>query len=114
MHSLVTMGFFSKGEPVVDPPNKTKRKVCWDSRDKFFDCLAKNKIENSLDPKLNEQVESSCGGERVEFQDNCVASWFKYFQEKRYNDISWRQKVPSLCPSSWTESRALMRVIVYS
>ncbi|QBM86963.1 cytochrome c oxidase assembly factor 6 [Metschnikowia aff. pulcherrima] len=87
MHSLVTMGFFSKGEPVVDPPNKTKRKVCWDSRDKFFDCLAKHKIENSLDPKLNEQVESSCGGERVEFQDNCVASWFKYFQEKRYNDI---------------------------
>lgn len=85
------MGLFSKQEKVVDPPNKTKRKICWDSRDAFFACLEKNNIDNSLDPKQASSVESNCGGPRAEFEENCVASWYTYFQEKRYNDIR-RQK----------------------
>lgn len=85
------MGFFSSEDKVVDPPNKTKRKICWDARDKFFDCLVKNNIDNSLDPNKKDEVETNCGAERVVFQDSCVASWYKYFQEKRYNDIR-RQK----------------------
>lgn len=85
------MGLFSKEEKVVDPPNKAKRKVCWDSRDRFFGCLAANNIDNSLDPKEKANVESNCGEERAQFEKDCVASWYKYFQEKRYNDIR-RQK----------------------
>lgn len=81
------MVFFSKQEKVVDPPNKTKRKICWDSRDRFFECLTQNGIQNSLDPKQSGKVESNCGESRAEFEDNCVASWYKYFQEKRFNDI---------------------------
>lgn len=84
------MGFFSS-EKVVDPPNKTKRKICWDARDKFFDCLVQNKIDNSLDPKEKLNVESNCGSQRAQFENDCVALWYKYFQEKRYNDIR-RQK----------------------
>lgn len=90
------MGLFSKEEAVVDPPNKTKRKICWDSRDKFFECLEKNKILNSLDPKKTEEVESNCGSERAQFQSNCVASWYKYFQEKRYNDIKRQMYIKQL------------------
>lgn len=85
------MGLFSKEEKLVDPPNKTKRKICWDSRDRFFECLTNIQVDNSLDPKQAEKVESQCGQQRAEFQNNCVASWYKYFQEKRYNDIK-RQK----------------------
>lgn len=81
------MGLFAKEEKLVEPPNKTKRKICWDSRDKFFECLAKNNIDNSLDPAEKANVESNCGAPRAAFQENCVASWYKYFQEKRYNDI---------------------------
>lgn len=81
------MGFFSKEDKVVDPPNKTKRKICWDARDKFFDCLAKNNIDNSLDTKEKSNVETNCGSERKQFENDCVASWYKYFQEKRYNDL---------------------------
>lgn len=90
------MGFFSKEEKVVDPPNKAKRRVCWDSRDKFFECLTKNNIQNSLDPKEADNVESNCGSERAVFQDNCVTSWYKYFQEKRYNDIKRQMYIDKL------------------
>lgn len=85
------MGLFSKEEKVVEPPNKAKRKECWDSRDHFFLCLEGYNIDNSLDPNQKENVERNCGAERGEFEKNCVASWYKYFQEKRYNDIR-RQK----------------------
>lgn len=85
------MGFFSKDEKIVDPPNKIKRKICWDARDKFFECLAKNNIDNSLDPNQSANVESNCGKLRAQFKNDCVDSWYKYFQEKRYNDIR-RQK----------------------
>ncbi|RKP31586.1 hypothetical protein METBISCDRAFT_13860 [Metschnikowia bicuspidata] len=84
------MGLFSK-EKVVDPPNKSQRKVCWDARDRFFACLDANKIDNSLNPKEKANVEANCGRERATFEKDCVESWYKYFQEKRYNDIR-RQK----------------------
>ncbi|WPK26916.1 hypothetical protein PUMCH_004284 [Australozyma saopauloensis] len=84
------MGLFSK-EKVVDPPNKSQRKVCWEARDVFFQCLDANKIDNSLDPNEKANVESNCGKERATFEKDCVASWYQYFQEKRYND-NRRQK----------------------
>lgn len=84
------MGFFSKDTPTL-PPNKTKRRECWDARDAFFACLTSNGIDNSLDPQVASTVESQCGRLRLTFENSCVESWFKYFQEKRFADIK-RQK----------------------
>lgn len=84
------MGFFSK-EQKVEPPNKSQRKVCWEARDAFFECLDANNIMNSLDLNEKANVESKCGKQRATFQKDCVASWYEYFQQKRYNDIR-RQK----------------------
>lgn len=82
------MGFFSKEDEVPKlPPNKTKRKECWDARDRFFECLTANNIDNSTDPKEKGRVELSCGGLLKEFEGACVASWVKHFQDKRYNDL---------------------------
>lgn len=82
------MGFFSSSEDTVKvPPNKSKRLECWGARDTFFQCLTTNDIDNSLDPKEQSKVEQQCGKERTDFKNKCVASWFTYFQEKRYNDL---------------------------
>lgn len=89
------MGFFSKDEP-QKPPNKSKRLECWDSRDKFFECLTKHNIDNSVDPKEKDNVEKNCGAERSEFKNKCVASWFKYFQEKRFSDLTRERYIQKL------------------
>lgn len=81
------MGFFSKEEKTEMPPNKSARKICWDSRDAFFECLTKNNIDNSLDPKEESKVALQCGKLRLDFKNKCVASWFEYFQQKRFQDI---------------------------
>lgn len=82
------MGFFSKEDEVPKlPPNKFKRKECWDSRDKFFECLTKNGIDNSMDPKEKSKVDLNCGDLLKEFEGKCVASWVKHFQDKRFNDL---------------------------
>lgn len=92
--SQLAMGWF--GNSTVDPPNKSSRKVCWESRDKFFECLTAHGIDNSLDPNQKDNVNSHCGTLRTEFQNNCVASWFKYFQEKRYNDLTRERYIKKL------------------
>lgn len=81
------MGFFTKKDTPTVPPNKSKRRECWDARDKFFECLTKNNIDNSLDPNVKDQVESQCGSLRATFENRCVESWYKYFQEKRFSEI---------------------------
>lgn len=82
------MGIFTKSEDIPkSPPNKSKRLECWGSRDQFFQCLTDNNIDNSLDKKEQSNVEKNCGELRTDFKNKCVASWFEYFQEKRYNDL---------------------------
>lgn len=87
------MGWFGSE---TKPPNKSSRKVCWDARDTFFECLTAHGIDNSLDPKQKQPVNQNCGAERQAFQNNCVASWFKYFQEKRYNDLTRERYIKKL------------------
>lgn len=88
------MGWFdSKAEA---PPNKSQRKQCWESRDKFFGCLTQNGIDNSLDPKEKSNVENKCGALKEEFEKDCVSSWVKYFQEKRYNDLTRERYIKKL------------------
>lgn len=90
------MGFFSNDDVPKAPPNKSKRKECWDARDSFFECLTQNKIDNSLDPKEEANVLKNCGTLRTDFQNKCVASWFKYFQEKRFNDLIRQRYIDKL------------------
>ncbi|CAI5756219.1 unnamed protein product [Candida verbasci] len=88
--------FFSNKEKVELAPNKSDRQLCWDSRDRFFECLSANHIDNSLDQKQLKNVESKCGTTKKEFESNCVSSWIKYFQEKRYNDLIRQRYIEKL------------------
>lgn len=88
------MGLFSK--EVHTPPNKSKREECWNARDRFFSCLDQNQIDNSLDPNERDNVNKNCGGQRDDFKGKCVASWFKYFQEKRFNDLTRERYIKKL------------------
>lgn len=91
------MGLFGKSEEVPKlPPNKSKRRECWNSRDLFFDCLTENKIDNSLDPKNKAEVTSKCGPLLNDFEKNCVASWVKHFQDKRFNDLTRQRYIDKL------------------
>ncbi|KGQ80493.1 hypothetical protein MEQ_06323 [Candida albicans P87] len=91
------MGFFtSSGEEVTFAPNKGQRVVCWEKRDRFFECLSKNYIDNSLDSKELDKVNKQCGTEKKEFEQNCATSWVKYFQEKRYNDLVRQRYIDKL------------------
>lgn len=81
------MGLFGKQSQNDMPPRKNNRMECWSAKDNFFECLTKNNIDNSLDPKEKDNVETNCGTLRKDFQGKCVASWYKYFQEKRFSEI---------------------------
>ncbi|KAI5957255.1 hypothetical protein KGF54_000183 [Candida jiufengensis] len=78
---------YSGSTPVEIAPDKKQRVLCWFKRDRFFQCLDENYIDNSLDPKELPKVNQKCGEIKKEFEQDCVSSWVKYFQEKRYNDL---------------------------
>lgn len=91
------MGLFTKDDDIVKlPPNKSKRAECWESRDVFFSCLAQKGIDNSLSANQVEKVRKVCGNELKSFENNCVASWVKYFQEKRFNDLTRSRYIAKL------------------
>lgn len=84
------MALFSKTEEPVskgpaggdkDLTKKSTRKVCWDSRDKFFACLDKNNIVDAI--KHSDQATAKCGAEEKLYEQDCIASWIEYFKLKR-------------------------------
>lgn len=79
--------FFSKKEDDSEPPSRSKREQCWASRDIYFKCLDKNQIDNPLDPSKVKLANKECGAEDKQFQKECIASWVKYFKEKRPFDL---------------------------
>ncbi|TID28796.1 hypothetical protein CANINC_002315 [Pichia inconspicua] len=79
--------FFSSKSNEAEPPSRSKREVCWLARDKYFACLDKHNIENPLDPAKAKLSDKYCGSEDKEFKKDCIASWVKYFKEKRPFDI---------------------------
>lgn len=82
------MGLFGKKEEKeYEPPSRNKRAQCWESRDIYFQCLDKHNIDNPLDPKSIKEAAKACGSEDQQFQKDCVASWVKYFKEKRPFDL---------------------------
>jgi len=75
----------SSGES--EPPSRSKREKCWESRDLYFSCLDKLQIDNPLDPQHAKTIKSNCSNEDKKFNKDCVASWVKYFKEKRPFDL---------------------------
>ncbi|RCK66022.1 Cytochrome c oxidase assembly factor 6 [Candida viswanathii] len=84
------------GDKVTYAPDKGERARCWDKRDRFFSCLEKHYIDNSLDPKELKRVDRDCGTQKKEFEHDCATSWVKYFQEKRYNDLVRQRYIDKL------------------
>ncbi|ODV85406.1 hypothetical protein CANARDRAFT_7521 [[Candida] arabinofermentans NRRL YB-2248] len=87
------MGFFgltkdsSSTTDTPEPPNRSQRELCWQSRDIYFQCLDKIEVVNPLDPKHSDKIKKNCSSQDIQFQKDCVASWVKYFKEKRPFDI---------------------------
>ncbi|KAI3406973.2 hypothetical protein KGF56_000266 [Candida oxycetoniae] len=93
------MVFYSgskKVEAAPVAPDKAERVKCWEKRDMFFQCLDANKIDNSLDSKELSKVNEKCGSAKKEFERDCVSSWVKYFQEKRFNDLVRQRYIQKL------------------
>ncbi|KAL0828811.1 hypothetical protein ABMA28_003724 [Loxostege sticticalis] len=61
-------------------PNKAQRKMCWDARDRYWECLDNENIKDSaLKPKV-------CSELRRIFENSCPTQWVSHFDRKRdYN-----------------------------
>lgn len=69
------MGFFTSEKKEPAAPTRTQRAACWAGRDKFFGCLDKHNIINSVGEKAAKRATELCGPEEKEFEKNCAASW---------------------------------------
>ncbi|CAI4712222.1 BBL_G0042490.mRNA.1.CDS.1 [Saccharomyces cerevisiae] len=90
------MGLFSfdGGRKESQPPNtRSQRKLCWESRDAFFQCLDKADILDAMDPKNSKSIKSHCKVENEKFEENCAHSWIKYFKEKRVIDFKREETI---------------------
>ena len=70
---------------------RSQRKLCWDSRDKYFECLNSINVINALSEKNQPLIKKSCQQQEDEFEKNCVDSWIRYFKEKRVDDYRKEQ-----------------------
>ncbi|KPI41355.1 Cytochrome c oxidase assembly factor 6 [Cyphellophora attinorum] len=68
-------------------PDRTKREVCYESRDIFFKCLDKHDILDAV--KDDEKARQSCPEEVTAYERDCARSWIKYFKEKRV--VDWKR-----------------------
>ncbi|XP_026330962.1 cytochrome c oxidase assembly factor 6 homolog [Hyposmocoma kahamanoa] len=58
-------------------PDKQQRKTCWDSRDKYWECLDDNNVKDSTEkPK-------ACLELRKVFEKSCPSQWVVHFDRKR-------------------------------
>lgn len=78
----------SKKESV--PNTRSQRVKCWESRDKFFSCLDRIDVVDSLKAENQSKIKKSCSSELGEFNTDCITSWIHYFQEKRVTD--WQKQ----------------------
>uniref|UniRef100_T1IML3 Cytochrome c oxidase assembly factor 6 n=1 Tax=Strigamia maritima TaxID=126957 RepID=T1IML3_STRMM len=53
-------------------PNKEVRTKCWDSRDRYWECLDKNSDDDKI-----------CNTFRKMYEGSCPAQWVKHFDRKR-------------------------------
>ncbi|KAF5104516.1 hypothetical protein DV451_000587 [Geotrichum candidum] len=78
------MGLFSSSTTPESTPDLTKksaRKVCWESRDKYFACLDKHNI---LDPRKDPATAlAKCSSEDAEFNRDCEKRVVEYKKEQQ-------------------------------
>ncbi|XP_065303227.2 cytochrome c oxidase assembly factor 6 homolog [Dermacentor albipictus] len=53
-------------------PNKEQRQKCWDSRDRYWECLDKN-ADNA----------NRCTEMKSQYETHCPSQWVKHFNRKR-------------------------------
>ncbi|CCK72141.1 Coa6p KNAG_0J00580 [Huiozyma naganishii CBS 8797] len=87
------MFFGRSAESPAASNTRSGRRACWDSRDRFFQCLDALRVVDPQAADVQSKVKSECGRERQAFQDSCLHSWFVYFQEKRVADWKKNQYV---------------------
>lgn len=57
-------------------PNKEERLLCWNARDKYWDCLNKNGQEDAV-------KDGPCAEFRKLYESSCSSQWVKHFDRKR-------------------------------
>lgn len=53
-------------------PNKEQRHKCWDSRDRYWECLDRNGDDTGR-----------CSKEKTLYESACPSQWVKHFNRKR-------------------------------
>lgn len=66
-------------------PSKEQRSVCWDARDKYWQCLDKNAPEHQSTSGVAEPA--ACIQLRKLFLSSCPGQWVKHFDRKRTYDL---------------------------
>ena len=61
---------------VPQAPDRVKRAMCWDARDKYFKCLDKHDILDAI--KDSDKAEKNCSTEGKAFEENCAQSWVRH------------------------------------
>lgn len=62
-------------------PSKEQRKVCWDARDEYWQCLDKNAPEHQANSGAKEPT--VCLQFRKLYCERCPGQWVKHFDRKR-------------------------------
>lgn len=54
-------------------PDRTTRAQCYEMRDKFFECLDRHDILDSV--KQDKKAQEHCSPELKQFEKSCASSW---------------------------------------
>lgn len=74
-------------------PNKEDRKRCWDSRDRYWECLDAN----------NDDI-AKCLETRKTYETGCPSQWVKHFDRKR-SYLKFKDKIQN---EGWKTSAVLL------
>ncbi|XP_014359208.2 cytochrome c oxidase assembly factor 6 homolog [Papilio machaon] len=62
-------------------PDRAQRKTCWDSRDRYWECLDSHNIRDSS------RIPKECTEYRMIFEKSCPPKWVTHFDRKRDYDL---------------------------
>lgn len=93
-HGLVFIR--QRQEGFSTPNTRSQRKLCWESRDVFFQCLDRANVLDATDPKNGKIIGAQCPAENKKFEENCAHSWIKYFKEKRITDFRREEAIKKI------------------
>ncbi|KAI0475511.1 oxidoreductase-like protein [Xylariaceae sp. FL0804] len=77
-------------------PDRSERQQCWDARDRFFACLDKHDIVDSVGGEGAAAAAKHCAAEDKFFHENCAKAWVHYFKKWRIADIKKKQTLNKL------------------